>query len=66
MIRPVTATRGCIGVSEFELYCFAESGNAYKAALMLNLCAADWRPRFVDYLGGETYARVPQRHQSDG
>lgn len=41
-------------MSEFELFCFAESGNAYKAALMLNLCDADWQPHYVDYLGGET------------
>jgi glutathione S-transferase len=31
-----------------------ESGNAYKAALMLNLCGADWEPLFVDYFGGES------------
>jgi glutathione S-transferase len=41
-------------VAEYTLYCFAQSGNAYKAALMLNLCGADWRPRFVDYFHGET------------
>ncbi len=41
-------------MSEFTLYCFAQSGNAYKAALMLNLCAADWQPRFVDFFHGET------------
>jgi glutathione S-transferase len=35
--------------SEYVLYCFAQSGNAYKAALMLNLCGAEWSPRFVDY-----------------
>lgn len=40
--------------TEFTLYCFAQSGNAYKAALMLNLCGADWTPRFVDFFGGET------------
>jgi hypothetical protein len=34
--------------SEYILYCFAQSGNAYKAALMLNLCGAQWSPRFVD------------------
>lgn len=39
---------------EYTLYCFAQSGNAYKAALMLNLCGADWTPRFVDYFNGET------------
>jgi glutathione S-transferase len=26
-----------------------ESGNAYKAALMLNLSGCDWQPVFVDY-----------------
>ena len=40
--------------SEFTLYCFAQSGNAYKAALMLSLCGAKWRARHVDYFGGET------------
>ena len=39
--------------SEFTLYCFAQSGNAYKTALMLNLCGADWSPRFVDYFNRE-------------
>jgi hypothetical protein len=24
-------------MAEYELYCFAQSGNAYRAALMLNL-----------------------------
>jgi glutathione S-transferase len=38
----------------FTLYCFAQSGNAYKAALMLNLCGAEWAPRFVDFFNGET------------
>jgi glutathione S-transferase len=42
----------------FTLYCFAQSGNAYKAALMLQLCRADWKPRFVDFFNGET--RTPQ------
>ena len=40
--------------ADYTLYCFAQSGNAYKAALMLNLCDADWTPRFVDFFGGET------------
>jgi glutathione S-transferase len=35
-------------MAEYELYCFAQSGNAYRAALMLNLIGADWRPLFVD------------------
>ena len=41
-------------MAEYALYCFAQSGNAYKAALTLNLCGADWQPRFVDYFNGET------------
>ena len=41
-------------MSEFQLYCFAESGNAYKVALMLELCGADWEARFVDFFNGET------------
>ena len=41
-------------MSDYTLYCFAQSGNAYKAALMLELVGADWAPRFVDYFGGET------------
>lgn len=41
-------------MAEYQLYCFAQSGNAYKPALMLNLCGADWQPRFVDFFNGET------------
>lgn len=41
-------------MSEYQLYCFAQSGNAYRAALMLNLIGADWEPVFVDFFkGGE-------------
>jgi glutathione S-transferase len=36
-------------MSEFTLHCFAQSGNAYRVALMLNLIGADWRPEFVDF-----------------
>ena len=28
-------------MAEFQLYCFAQSGNAYRAALMLSLIGAD-------------------------
>ena len=41
-------------MSEYTLYCFAQSGNAYKPALALELAGADWSPRFVDYFNGET------------
>jgi len=43
-------------MAEYTLYCFAQSGNCYKAALMLELAGADWAPRYVDYFGGETRA----------
>ena len=41
-------------MAEYTLHCFAQSGNAYKPALMLALAGADWAPRFVDYFNGET------------
>jgi len=41
-------------MAEYVLHCFAQSGNAYKPALALELAGADWAPRFVDYFGGET------------
>ncbi|NNU81190.1 glutathione S-transferase family protein [Halovulum dunhuangense] len=34
------------------LHCFAQSGNAYKAAMMLDLCNAPWEPAFVDFFNG--------------
>ena len=41
-----------------KLYCFGESGNAYKAALALELSGLDWDPVKVDFFGGET--RTPE------
>ncbi|GFE65451.1 glutathione S-transferase family protein [Litoreibacter roseus] len=35
-----------------QLYCFGESGNAYKAALTLELAGVDWQPVFVDFFKG--------------
>jgi glutathione S-transferase len=43
-------------MSEYQLYCFAQSGNAYRAALMLNLIGADWEPVWYDFFGA-----APQR-----
>lgn len=46
-------------MAEYQLYCFAQSGNAYRVALMLNLIGADWQPVFVDFfVKGET--RTPE------
>jgi glutathione S-transferase len=36
-------------MAEYQLHCFAQSGNAYRAALMLNLIDAEWEPVFVDF-----------------
>src|ERR1700749_1413163 len=41
-------------MAAYQLYCFAQSGNAYRVALMLNLIGADWEPVFVDFFRGET------------
>lgn len=45
-------------MAEYRLYCFGESGNSYKAALMLALSGADWEPIRVNYFDGET--RTPE------
>ena len=37
-----------------QLHCFGESGNAYKAALTLELSGYDWEPVFVDFFNGAT------------
>jgi len=36
-----------------KLYCFGESGNAYKAALTLNMAGMAWEPVYVDFFNGE-------------
>ena len=42
----------------FQLHCFGESGNAYKAALPLELSELEWEPVFVDFFNGA--ARTPE------
>ena len=44
---------------EYQLYCFAQSGNAYRCALMLNLIKADWAPIWVDFFKGQE-TRTPK------
>lgn len=41
-------------MAEYTLYGFWESGNAYKPALLLQLCKADWEVRRVAFFTGET------------
>ncbi len=36
-----------------KLYCFGESGNAYKVALALTFLDLEWEPVFVDFFKGE-------------
>lgn len=44
-------------MAEYKLHCFAQSGNAYKVALALELAGADWEPVWVDFFKGA--ARSP-------
>jgi glutathione S-transferase len=48
-------------MASYELYCFAQSGNAYRAALMLNLIGADWKPKWMDFFSGGVQ-RTPEFH----
>ncbi|MEM7670913.1 MAG: glutathione S-transferase [Pseudomonadota bacterium] len=43
---------------DYLLHGFKESGNAYKAALMLELSGCDWHCRWVDFFNGETKGEV--------
>ena len=43
-------------MADYQLYCFAQSGNAYRTALMLNLIGAKWEPVWYDFFG-----TAPQR-----
>jgi glutathione S-transferase len=36
---------------DYQLYCFAQSGNCYRAALMLNLIGAKWESIWIDFFG---------------
>lgn len=47
---------------EYTLHCFAQSGNAYKPALYLELAGHQlgrtlWQPRFVDFFNGGARSR---------
>ena len=49
-------------MADYTLYCFGESGNAYKAALMLACSEMSWKPKWVDFFHGET--RTPEYRQA--
>ncbi len=44
-----------------RLHCFGESGNAYKAALPLELSGLAWQPVYVDFFNGETRSEAFRR-----
>ncbi|MEL7281678.1 MAG: glutathione S-transferase [Pseudomonadota bacterium] len=48
-----------------KLYCFGESGNAYKAALALELSGLDWDPVKVDFFGGETRSEAYRAERNE-
>ena len=50
-------------MSDYQLYCFAQSGNAYRAALMLNLIGADWKPVWIDFFGEGVQRKAPYRDE---
>src|SRR5262249_13965713 len=50
-------------MAEYQLYCFAQSGNAYRVALMLNLIGAEWAPIFVDFFG-KMVKRTPEYRET--
>ncbi len=48
---PPAQNKKATPMSDYQLYCFAQSGNAYRAALMLNLIGAKWEPIWIDFFG---------------
>jgi glutathione S-transferase len=50
-------------MAEYQLYCFAQSGNAYRAALMLELIGADWEPIWVDFFAGGATRKPEYREE---
>jgi glutathione S-transferase len=48
---------------EYELLCFAQSGNAYRCALMLNLIGAKWKATWVDFFSA-LVQRTPEFRDS--
>ena len=50
-------------MAEYKLHCFAQSGNAFKSAMMLACCGADWEAVWVDFFNGET--RKPEWREAN-
>lgn len=52
-------------MADYKLYCFGESGNAYKVALMLELCRLKWEPIKVEFFAGETRGEAYRREVNE-
>ncbi len=52
-------------MAAFKLHCFGESGNAYKAALMLQVCGLDWEPIKVEFFKGATRSPEYKEHVNE-
>jgi glutathione S-transferase len=50
-------------MAEYKLHCFGQSGNAFKSAMMLACCGADWEAVWVDFFNGET--RKPEWREAN-
>jgi glutathione S-transferase len=51
-------------MADHQLYCFTQSGNSYKVALMLDLIGASWEPVFVDFFQWrDAIERLPRADQ---
>jgi glutathione S-transferase len=48
-------------MARYKLHCFAQSGNAYKVALYLELAGLDWEPVFIDFFAGKATYSGPWR-----
>ena len=53
-MNPGTTPAAPVSGADYRLHCMAQSGNAYKVALMLELAGARWTPIWVDFFGGAT------------
>jgi hypothetical protein len=53
-------------MAEYTLHCFAQSGNACKPALMLDLSGADWSARIAALPGWQHPYQLMPGHPQPG
>lgn len=54
----IWARRGEETMGQYRLHCFAESGNSFKVAAMLNVTGQEWEPVWIPFFKGG--ARTPE------